>query len=299
MNKSCFSGEDMKQSGNYAKPYTRNFKNLDGNLIALPFKKCNSFNASGGLISNLEEMLEWIKLHLNMGAVGESNLVSRRNFQKLLTPTCGLGYSPSEAITASAYGMGWYIYFYRGRYLVQHTGIVSGYCTIVSFMPKENIGVVVLTNLKMHSLPEVINYLVYDRLLGLDPVDFNGQYQTIWKNIASQFKKEREQIKVRQKKGTRHSLPLSSYTGMYQHPGYGTINITLMENKLNADFNGVVSVPLHHYHYDVWLSSHDVAIEFDSLTLHFLMDEKGMITQLAVDQGPYMDRVVYARCPSH
>lgn len=295
MNNSCFSMEDMKKNNDYAKPYTGDFKNLEGDLIALPFKKCDSFNASGGLISNLDDMMKWIKLHLNKGTVGESNIVSQQNLQRLMTPICGLGYSPTEAITASSYGMGWYIYFYRGHYLVQHTGIVSGYCAVASFMPKENIGVVVLTNLVMHSLPEVINYLVYDRLLGLDPVDYNAHYQTIWKNIASMFKQEGEQIKAKQIKNTRHSQPLSSYPGIYQHPGYGTINITFLENKLYADFNGLVSVPLHHYHYDVWLSAHETDVEFDSLTLHFLMDETGKITGLAVDQGPYMDRVVYVR----
>lgn len=295
MNRSCFTAKEMQKSSDYAKPYVRRLNDWDNDVVSIPHKKCDTFSASGGIISNLEEMLNWVQMHLNNGAFEKKQLVSQRNFIQMLAPTNGLGYSPSGVTEASAYGMGWYINFYRGRYLVQHSGILNGYCAMVSFMPKENIGVVVLTNLKMHSLHNVINNLIYDRLLGVEPFDFSGYYEEKWQEILTFSKKESDKLKARRVAGAQPSHALTHYTGIYKHPCYGTIGITRGEHGLQAGFNGVIFIPMRHYHYDVWLTSHPLNTTYDSLTLHFLMDETGEITELAVDQGAAMDKVVFPK----
>ncbi len=295
MSQSCFTLTEMKKNNNHAKPYSRNFKDFNGPLSSLTLEGCNISPASGGIISNLEEMLNWLKLNLQAGTFNGKQVVSPAGFRRLIAPVSGFSYSPTKPSTASGYGMGWYVYFYRGRYLVQHTGIMGGYCSIVSFMPKENIAVVVLTNLKMHSLPTILNYFIYDTLLNLEPHNFNAHYRKAWNNIESYFQRESKKLISRQIKNTRYSQPLSAYAGRYHHPAYGSLEVKLQGKELQAIINGAVSLPLSHYHYDVWLTIHKTSIEFDNLTMQFLMDANGKITGVAIDHDSLMDRTVFTR----
>ena len=43
--------------------------------------------------------------------------------------------------------MGFYITRYRGRKLVYHPGVMDDFAGLISFMPEENMGMIVLSNL--------------------------------------------------------------------------------------------------------------------------------------------------------
>jgi len=243
--------------------------------------KWETFNPAGGVISNLDDLMLWLQLCLD----GGEPILSTRVWEALLTPHAGLGYSATDNFRMSAYGLGWYIYNYRGHHLVSHSGIVSGYCANVSFMPHEGLGVVVLTNLKHHSLHDIVPRLIYDRLLELEPYDHHGEYVGIWNGIVNSINKRDSDLLADRVPGTTPSLKIGGYAGRYESPAYGTVEIVAADDGLVATFNELVSLPLQHFHHDVWFSRDIVKFEFDMLGFQFQLGPDGQVEELLVREG--------------
>ena len=81
-----------------------------------------------------------------------------------------------DEILNSVYGMGRGISAYKGHFFTRHGGSIGGFYSLVSMMPYDSIGVIVFVNGAHNgSLPSIISYNIYDRILGLEQTDFNGR----------------------------------------------------------------------------------------------------------------------------
>jgi hypothetical protein len=60
------------------------------------------------------------------------------------------------------YGLGWSIQDYCGRRLIMHDGGVSGYVSSVTLVPKENLGIIILTNTDQNALYEALRWDIID-----------------------------------------------------------------------------------------------------------------------------------------
>jgi CubicO group peptidase (beta-lactamase class C family) len=290
MDKTCFTMEEMIATGNFARPNQKPLRDLQAPAYELRMEKWSAFNPAGGVISNLDELLNWLQLCLG----GGQPLLETPVWEAWLTPYIGRRYSESGNFRTSAYGFGWNIYDYRGHHLVYHSGIVSGYCANVSFMPHEGIGIVVLTNLKHHSAHDVLPRVIYDRLLGLEPYDHQDEYMQIWKNMEGQFKTRDEGLWADRIPDTNPSLDQAKYVGRYENPVYGTIEI-IRDDGMVAVFNDVVTVPLEHFHYDVWASRDDIRFEFSMLGFQFQLGPDGNIEGLMVREEMTGDPIRFGR----
>ena len=71
--------------------------------------------------------------------------------------------------------MGLAVTNYRGYRLVMHGGGIDGFISQMAWLPRERIGIVVLTNYSGAGdtpVPNFLTYHLYDVVLGLDPVDW-------------------------------------------------------------------------------------------------------------------------------
>jgi CubicO group peptidase (beta-lactamase class C family) len=92
--------------------------------------------AAGGLVSTADDLVHWMR------ALTGGRVVSHEGFQQMITPVPELpGVSP-----AHQYGMGMYIWRVRGSKMVGHTGQIDGFTSAVTYLPKQDITVVVLAN---------------------------------------------------------------------------------------------------------------------------------------------------------
>jgi len=70
------------------------------------------------------------------------------------------------------YGMGWRIFQYDGRYpMVFHAGGLSGVRARLGFLPRQDVGLVMLWNAN-DSRPEVLMPMLFDKVLGLPTVQY-------------------------------------------------------------------------------------------------------------------------------
>ncbi len=279
--------QGIKDSNDYSLPYI--FK--DGETAALPFRDKKSSAPAGGINSNLEDMLSWLKLHLNQGKVGEKQLVSARSLKEILTPQMPVSYTPESAVGPIAdYGMGWNIQPYLGHHLNHVGGWIEGFVCWISFMPADNIGVAVLCNMSDCELPFLLNYVIYSRLLRLEKVD--------WIKILDKSKPRylSPSYSVRRKPRShpdRPPLPSEKLEGIYDHPGYGRFVIAQENGNLYALFNGEKMI-LNHYQDNVFLTEH-LLDGFNGKRIRFITDDRGEIEKLEMALQERVKDIVFRR----
>lgn len=149
----------------------------DGPFPIPPGKEAQAIDVggpAGSINSSIGEMYPWLVVHLNHGKWNDTQIIAEGTLARICSPhmICGWPLRHKE-LSYACYGMGWVIEQYKGHNLVWHDG---SFGTLVSFMPAENIGIVVLAN-KASPIASIITYTIYDRLLGLRPTRWHERWQ--------------------------------------------------------------------------------------------------------------------------
>ncbi len=291
MKDSNFSVEDSQKVQDYALPYLER----DDEVIEIPFRNIDTIGPAGSINSNVTDMAQWILLNLNKGKFGDQQIVSEASLREIHSPQMiATKVMQFDESFYNLYGMGWLITSYRGHLLLVHQGGIDGFTALVSLMPRDNMGLVILTNLNGNPIPPIVMYRAYDRLLGLEPIPWGKRVKEIMeraKNEAEKAKKEQDEDR---KLNTTPSHPLEDYVGDYENPGYGILSIQKEGNSLVAVFNSI-SYTGTHYHYDVFEFQNEQMDE--SRKVSFFTDVKGNINKLSVPLEPMVDPIVFTRAP--
>ncbi|NIN10265.1 MAG: DUF3471 domain-containing protein, partial [Gemmatimonadales bacterium] len=212
---------------------------------------------AGSINSSVEEMIRYVQLHIDKGVYNGAQILSEANADQMQTPQMVIpGAVQYDELGHSSYGMGLIVTTYRGRKLVHHGGGIDGFISLLSFMPREKIGMIVLSNLSGNNpVPTIVTRGVFDRLLQLEPVDWMARVK---EQQAKADEAEEAGDKASAKvEGTAPSHPLADYAGNYEHPGYGLLSVKLGDSgELRASYQDT-SAPLEHYHYDVFQVAED------------------------------------------
>jgi len=120
----------------------------------------------------------------------------------------------------------------------------------VSFMPQERIGAIVFV-IGDHCAPlsDIVSYNVYERALGMDQTPWSARWLEIVKKNKKAGTEARAKAGGERVLDTRPSHALADYAGVYEHPAYGDLKITLRDGQLQFDFHKS-ELPLSHFHYD-------------------------------------------------
>ena len=291
MNDSNFSVEDSKKAPDFALPYMEK----EDKVIEIPFRNIDTVGPAGSINSNVIDMADWLLLNLKKGKFGEKQIISEESLREIHSPQMisSKSYKYDESFY-STYGMGWGITSYRGHLMLSHGGGIDGFTARVTFMPRDNIGMVIFTNMSGTPLPSIVAYNAYDRLLELDQIPWN-------KRIKDQIDKAKEEAeKAKKEKGkdrklnTKPSHPLEDYAGDYEHPGYGVVAIKKEGDRLKGVFNSI-SFDVKHYHYDIF----EMSNEFLDMTqkVSFFTDNKGNISSLSVQLEDSVEAIVFTKMP--
>jgi CubicO group peptidase (beta-lactamase class C family) len=292
MSETNFAVADSQKSADFANPY----QIIGGAVQLIPFCNVDAIAPAGAINSSVSDMARWVLLNLNKGRTGEKpdkRIVSESVLGQIQTPQIIVPEEwKHEELFYGSYAMGWRVNSYRGHLLVYHGGSIDGFTALVSLLPKDNIGLVILNNLESGPINYILAYNLYDRLLGLKPVDWAARTRSDVaksKDAADKAKKEREKDR---KPGTLPTHPLKDYAGDFDHPAYGRFTIRMEGDRLAADFHGL-TYGLTHFHYDTFELKNDLAT-IDA-PLMFLMDARGDIGSLAIKLEPAVKEIVFAR----
>ncbi len=292
MTGSNFSVSDSEKSSDFAQPYAT----VKEEIKKIPFRGIDEMAPAGAINSNVEDMSRYLLFHLNQGKYEGKQLLSAANAQQMQSPQMVIqGPLRYPEIGHAAYGMAFVVSSYRGHKMVQHGGAIDGFIALLTFLPQDNLGVVVLTNSTVRQLPNVITYNVFDRLLGAEPAPWSARLKEQQKKDEESEEEAKKKGYTPRKEGTQPSHPLADYAGDYEHPGYGVATIAVADNgELKFTFNRMTS-PLKHFHYDVFEVPEDPLDPFEKTKVQFLMSVNGDIDRVLVPLEPNVKEIVFTR----
>lgn len=295
MKRSNFSVADSQKDSDFAYPYDER----EEKIVKIPFRDITTIGPAGSINSSVREMAEWVKLHLSDGKASDGKrLIEPGTLADLHAPAMVMGNVPERVeLSTASYALGWMVDAYRGHLRVEHGGNIDGFSALVTLLPNDDAGMVVLTNLNGTGVPERLVRHTIDRLLHLSPIDWNGEAlakRDVAKTANDEAKKKKDSVRV---PGTKPAHKLADYAGDYEHPGYGRLKVELAGDHLEATYNDI-RTPLEHWHYEVWNGTGkgtDPALEDTKLL--FEGDLRGNVAAVAVQLEPQVADIVFTKVP--
>ncbi|MBK8428381.1 MAG: serine hydrolase [Lewinellaceae bacterium] len=282
MKSTVFTIADMRKSSDYFTPYD---EKRDTNILhPIPwYEEQGGVGPAGAVISNINDMSHWLVALMNDGKYKDKQVIPSAVLQATLQPSIPTGNSITakyKEMQNPVYGMGRWVSSYRGHLYTEHGGALDGIYSQVSFMPQDSIGVIVFA-IGDHCRPliEIVNFNVYERLLGLDQTPWKERRLKEYLEGKKIRREARQKASVGRIAGTKPSHPMDDYLGEYEHPAYGIIKITKKGEDMQFALNKI-QLPLSHFHYDRFDTPNDERLGLYSL--NFTTNPQGDIGSLTV-----------------
>jgi hypothetical protein len=216
---------------------------------------------------------------MNDGSFGSKQLIKADSIRYMQTPKTVI---PSESgAPRQYYCQGWVYREYNPYPIIWHNGGTSGAKTMIAFVPKAKIGIVVLSNLDETSLPESLATRFFDSYFGVRKRDWS-------KEALSRAAKARDEEKAATPKPPAKvspALPLEKYTGDYFNDMYGTITVSQKDGVLTVTAGPKKArITLTHFDRDTFAASWNVYIEpEDAGLVRFDIGPEGLAESLTIE----------------
>ncbi|MDA1259459.1 MAG: serine hydrolase [Planctomycetota bacterium] len=175
-----------------------------GDWKRLPMRNIDRVAPAGAIVSSVNDMSLWLRFLLALGETDDARLISEAALRETWQPQIDV--APGQL----AYGMGWMVQPWRGRTVIQHGGNIDGFAAQVSFIPEENLGYVLLSNVTASALQGGSVDLLFGALLEPPPQDdqavgaedlarFVGKYDAdfgAFQNLVFDVRIEKEKLGV-------------------------------------------------------------------------------------------------------
>lgn len=231
---------------------------INGTLRIIKDVPVDPVPAAGATWSTARDMGNWLQFLLAGGQHEGNRLVSEENFRELFSPQALVpadDFYPSTALTKprwTAYGLGWFLQDYHGKFVAMHTGSMDGRTAIIGLLPDDGLGVYVFGNADHVEIRHAIMLKVFDLYTDAPARDWSADLLKVYGDAKT---KQDNAIAKREKSriaNTKPSLPLKAYAGKYTHPVWGDIVISEQNGKLRAT-TGIGTEnegELQHWNYD-------------------------------------------------
>lgn len=218
MNNTSTSISKIHTNDNYAKPYLGKHK--------ISLLNMDNIGPAGSINSNVNDMLNWLKLWLHKGEWNGNTVISKDVYHTM-TSTKIFTSKDSDI----GYGFGWNIEIDDCQKFIQHGGGIPGYKSTVSIIPEENIGIVILSNQPAQFINEVIIGLVAENFLNPDKINWkNAIIKTSYAcGLNLSWDKEREKV---EKLNSVLPPDYLKYIGIYRDSIYGEAKVSLKNGQL-------------------------------------------------------------------
>ena len=231
---------------------------INGTLRIIKDVPVDPVPAAGATWSTARDMGNWLQFLLAGGQHKGNRLVSEENFRELFSPQALVpanNFYPSTALTKprwTAYGLGWFLQDYHGKFVAMHTGSMDGRTAIIGLLPDDGLGVYVFGNADHVEIRHAIMLKVFDLYTDAPARDWSADLLKVYGDAKT---KQDNAIAKREKSriaNTKPSLPLKAYAGKYTHPVWGDILITEQDGKMlvSTGIGKENEGELKHWNYD-------------------------------------------------
>jgi len=298
MQKSNLSVNDSQKSEDFSQPYS-----LKKEIVTrVPFKNIDSIGPAGSINSSINDMSRYVIFQLGDGTYNGKRIVSQNNLKLVHAGQTAMTNLPDffsqNGLGPMTYAMGWVDTTFRGHHMVWHNGGIDGFHSLVTMLPEDKIGVVLLSNLSNNSALEPIAYSAFDRLLGLSLDPWLDRYNSLDEK-AKKTEDDAKKNKVSTAKaGTQPSHPIADFAGEYTNPGYGTVKIGQNNQDLTIAFNQLEPFPFVRVHYDIFAVPEEPESIASGTKGQFYTNWNGDIDRLSLPLVPTLpEGILFTRAP--
>lgn len=287
MHTANFSVEDSQKSKDFALPYNEE----EEQLKKMDFRNIDAIGPAGSINASVKEMANWIALQLNGGTFKGKKIIPARFIAEMQKPQMVMPGNTTDETLYSSYGLGWMITPYRGHLVVHHGGNIDGFSAMVALLPKDSMGFVILTNKNATPAAGILRNELADQLLGLEDIAWSKKNLEQVEKAKAASEKAKTEKDLNQVKGTSPSHSLVDYTGKYEHPAYGIMEIVLEEGKLKTKYH-TLELAIDHYHYDLF----EVGLgPLGKMKMTFHTGTDGAISMLDIPLQPGVESIEFTR----
>jgi len=289
MKTSNFSVNDSRKAADFSLPYGE----VKDEIKEIPFRNIDAIGPAGSINSSVNEMSRWLLMQLGKGKFNGRQIVSEKGLAETHMPQIVAGGDLKyDESFYSSYAMGWAVTSYRGHPALSHGGGIDGFTSQVRFLPKDQLGVVVLTN-SSSPASGLIAANAVDRTLGLSEAPWAQRAKDDAAKAREAQAKAKSEDEAKRKKDATPTHALRDYTGKFDHPAYQTLGITQEGEQLKVDLHGLTGA-LKHYHYDIFQVTDD-ADALVGTKVTFLMNRAGEIDRVAITLEPNVKEIIFTR----
>jgi hypothetical protein len=183
---------------------------------ALTTRNPDPQSPAGGASSSARDLANWMRVELANGRFGGRPVVDATALAETHRPLVDRGIHPLHGVP-SFYGLGWNVEFRGYGTVWGHAGAFShGARTLVTLLPSQQLGIVVLTNAFPTGVPEGLADTFLAKLFGLDAArDWLGEWNALY---ASMFGPAIDAARARYDSapaGASPALAAAAYAGTY------------------------------------------------------------------------------------
>jgi hypothetical protein len=235
MDNSYASLDRIKDKKNLAKPHDSN----SGALKVLPDFQEMINGAAGGIYSNVDDISNWMLLHLNNGKYGDSlknnlfTLESQREMWKIHTVT-DVNRNPRYNSHFGGYGLGWFLSDIKGNMSVSHGGGLPGMLSKTIMIPDINLGLIILTNTSDDGggITRAVSNTIVDSYLGLEDFGWIDKYAEYFKKNIENGDAVTLKVWKTVESADSSNIKYDNYTGIFKDAWFGKIEVFMNGNKL-------------------------------------------------------------------
>lgn len=245
-------------------------------FVQNPIATADYIASAGALFSSANDMTKYLRFLINAAHDPQNPVVTKRYFSQMIASQVS-----QRGPTFGGYGLGLRVVDYNGHKVVWHFGATTGYSSLLSFVPEERIGIIVLTNAGFRNPTNlIIRNIVFDKMLGESGQDWVSVYRERFRTILAEQEEEafESQPPIR---------VWEAYAGTYEHPAYGIVEIASLETGLTFILNGHDDFDVQYRQYDAFRIQNRVREDI-AYTLTFSTDGEGAINRLEI---PFEERV--------
>ena len=146
MNNTTYKKKEDVFSQNWAMSYSYGIETQEW----LPYPYNEKLFPSSGVLTSLNDMLTWTKIHLGKGRHIDKAILQEKYFNLLTEPYYNTPWGDKI-------GLSWFLQSYLDKPIIMHQGQDTGFESIVYLYPNENISIVVMANRDFSRTGRIIN----------------------------------------------------------------------------------------------------------------------------------------------
>lgn len=275
---------------NIATPHDR----VEGQVVPIENASVDAVASAGAIWSSAEDMAKWLRYLLEDSG---PELLQPQTKAELFRPQMIVGrdaFYPTAQLTRphwTTYGLGWFQEDYQGRAVDFHTGSIDGMVALAGLIRDEHLGVYILANLDHAELRHALMYTVFD-LFGPSPPerDWSAEMKQLFARLSERAAEQRQRRAESRVPDTQPSHELQAFTGRYENPIYGQVEVSLQEGKLHLYIGPGLQGPMEHWHYDTF-EAHWEARWRGTALVTFVTASNGQIGELRWAGNRFLKRV--------